>query len=38
MNDLPKNFKMDAKYAFLHVPINVDVQQTMELIASVLEG
>jgi pyrrolidone-carboxylate peptidase len=29
--------KMNAKYAFLHVPINVDVQKTMELIATVLE-
>ena len=30
--------KMDAKYAFLHVPIHVDIQQTIELIATVLEG
>jgi len=30
--------KMDAKYAFLHVPIQVDVQHTVELIAAVLEG
>ncbi len=30
--------KMDARYAFLHVPINVDVQKTMELIAAVLQG
>jgi len=29
--------KMDAKYAFLHVPINVDVQQTIELIATALK-
>lgn len=29
--------KMEAKYAFLHVPVQVDIQQTIELFNAVLE-